>query len=69
VRACVDASDPGPVIRYETDLPGAALSAPTPDHFLPLIYTLAQRRDDDAVAWKVGGFDGGSISMLALQLG
>ena len=69
VREHVDADDPGPVIGYETELPGGELAAPTPDHFLPLLYTLAQRHDDDTVAWKVGGFDGGSISMLALQLG
>ncbi len=69
VRVHIDDDDPGPVIGYETDLPGGELSAPTPDHFLPLLYALAQRHDDDSVAWKVGGFDGGSISMLALQLG
>jgi 4,5-DOPA dioxygenase extradiol len=69
VRELVDANDPGPVVRYETDLPDGELSAPTPDHFLPFLYTLAQRREDDAVAWKAGGFDGGSVSMLALRVG
>jgi 4,5-DOPA dioxygenase extradiol len=69
IRRHVDANDHGPIVRYETDLPGSELSAPTPDHFLPLLSTLAQRHDDDAVGWKVGGFDGGSISMLALRLG
>ena len=69
IRTLVDANDHGPIVRYERDLPDRELSAPTPDHFLPLIYTLAQRHDDDTVAWKVEGFDGGSVSMLALQLG
>jgi 4,5-DOPA dioxygenase extradiol len=68
VRSLVDAHDHGPIVRYERDLPDGALAAPTPDHFLPLIYTLAQREGDDTVGWKVGGFDGGSVSMLALQL-
>lgn len=69
VRALVDANDVAPVVHYETELPDGELSAPTPEHYLPLLYTLAQRHDDDEVAWKVGGFDGGSVSMLALRLG
>jgi 4,5-DOPA dioxygenase extradiol len=47
----------------------ALLSAPTPDHYLPLVYVLAQHGDGDAVSFPVEGFDGGSISMLAVQIG
>src|SRR5437588_13097921 len=35
----------------------------TPDHYLPLVYVLAQHREGDAVSFPVEGFDGGSISM------
>jgi 4,5-DOPA dioxygenase extradiol len=45
------------------------LSAPTPDHFLPLLYVLGARRAGDRVAFPVEGFDGGSISMLAVEIG
>jgi len=41
---------------------------PTPDHYLPLLYVLAQYRDGDAVNFPVQGSDGGSISMLAVQI-
>ena len=42
----------------------ALLSAPTPDHYLPLIYVLGLQRDDQ-VTFPVEGFDGGSVSMTA----
>lgn len=47
----------------------ALLSAPTPDHYLPLIYVLGLRRPNEPVSFPVEGFDGGSISMLTVQLG
>jgi 4,5-DOPA dioxygenase extradiol len=57
------------VANYEQQGKDAVLSAPTPEHFLPLLYVLAQRRENDAVSFPVQGFDGGSISMLAVCLG
>ena len=45
------------------------LSIPTPDHYLPLLYVLATKQQGDSVAFPVEGVDGGSISMLAVQLG
>jgi 4,5-DOPA dioxygenase extradiol len=58
-----------PLVNYEELGRDALLSAPTPDHYLPLIYVLAQRHNDDLVSFPVEGFDGGSISMLTVQLG
>jgi len=58
-----------PLISYETLGRDAMLAAPTPEHYLPLIYVLAQHREGEAVHFPVEGFDGGSISMLAIQLG
>jgi 4,5-DOPA dioxygenase extradiol len=34
-----------------------------------LLYVLGARREGDAIAFPVQGVDGGSISMLALQIG
>ena len=59
----------GPLIAYETLGRDAMLAAPTPDHYLPLIYVLAQYRQGEAVHFPVEGFDGGSISMLSVQFG
>ena len=58
-----------PLINYEAMGRDALLSAPTPDHYLPLVYVLALRRESDAVSFPVEGFDGGSISMLTVQIG
>lgn len=58
-----------PLVDYEQLGPDALLAAPTPDHYLPLLYVLAQYRDHDDITFPVAGFDGGSMSMLGLQIG
>lgn len=58
-----------PLVNYETLGRDALLSAPTPDHYLPLLYVLALRREGESVTFPVGGFDGGSISMTSVQIG
>jgi 4,5-DOPA dioxygenase extradiol len=49
--------------------PGAMLSVPTPDHYLPFLYVIGACRGDDEVTFPVEGVDGGSVSMLAVQIG
>jgi 4,5-DOPA dioxygenase extradiol len=58
-----------PLINYETLGRDAALSIPTPDHYLPLLYVLASQQKGESVRFPVAGVDGGSISMLAVQIG
>lgn len=58
-----------PLIDYESLGRDAVLSIPTPDHYLPLLYVLGTKRDDEAVSFPVAGVDGGSVSMLTVQLG
>lgn len=58
-----------PLIDYEQLGRDAMLSAPTPDHYLPLLYVLAQRQATEPVSFPVEGFDGGSISMLSVRVG
>ncbi len=69
VRALVESGDTAPLAAYESLGRDALLSVPTPDHYLPLLYVLGARRAGDAVRFPVEGFDGGSISMLAIRLG
>ncbi|NJD61854.1 MAG: 4,5-DOPA dioxygenase extradiol [Deltaproteobacteria bacterium] len=59
----------GPLIAYETLGRDADLSIPTPDHYLPLLYVIALRREGDPVRFPVEGVDGGSVSMLAVTVG
>ena len=68
-RTAMTNGDFDTLVGYESLGRDAMLSAPTPDHYLPLLYVLAQRQGDEPVTYPVEGFDGGSISMLAVQLG
>ena len=58
-----------PLIDYEKLGQDAMLSIPTPDHYLPLLYVIATRRQGEAITFPVEGIDGGSISMPSVQLG
>jgi 4,5-DOPA dioxygenase extradiol len=49
--------------------PDAHLSVPSPDHFLPLLYILALRREDESYTFPIQGIEGGSLSMLAVRTG
>lgn len=68
-RELLTAGNPAPLIAYEKLGRDAMLSAPTPDHYLPLLYVIGARRENDDVSFPVEGFDGGSISMLTVQIG
>jgi len=68
-RELMAAADHAPLIGYETLGQDALLSAPTPDHYLPLLYVLAQQQAGDDVSFPVDGFDGGSISMTSVRIG
>lgn len=68
-RGLLLAGDHAPLVHYELLGRDALLSAPTPDHYLPLLYVMALRRSGEAVSFPVAGFDGGSISMLTVQIG
>ncbi|HKO85046.1 MAG TPA: hypothetical protein VJ140_10915 [Actinomycetota bacterium] len=57
------------VVAHETLGKDAALAVPTPEHYLPLLYVLAQYRRFEPVTFPVEGFDGGSVSMLGVRIG
>jgi len=68
-RELLLAGEDGPLIEYEKLGRDAILSAPTPDHYLPLLYVIALQREGEPISFPVEGFDGGSISMLTVQIG
>lgn len=68
-RALLTAGEDGPLVAYETLGRDAALAIPTPEHYLPLLYVIALRRDGEQVSFPVEGVDGGSISMLSVRVG
>jgi len=68
-RELMNAGDFTKLINYESMGSDAMQSIPTPDHYLPLLYILALRRENEPISFPVEGVDGGSISMLAVSIG
>jgi 4,5-DOPA dioxygenase extradiol len=69
IRELMAAGDFESIARYEQMGQDAILSAPMPDHFLPLLYALAQAEEGDQISFPVEGFDGGAVSMLCVRVG
>ena len=51
------------------NLPDATLAAPTPDHYLPLLYAAGASDADDSIGFPVEGIDRGSMSMRSIVFG
>ncbi len=58
-----------PLVDYEAMGRDAILSAPTPDHYLPLMYVLGAAHPGERVTYPVEGVDGGAVSMLTVRIG
>jgi 4,5-DOPA dioxygenase extradiol len=69
VRACVASGAHAPLVAYESRGESAALSVPTPEHYLPLLYVLGTQQPGEAVTVPVSGFDLGSLSMTSFVVG
>lgn len=57
------------LINYEALGGDAMLSIPTPEHFLPLLYILGTQHDNEPLSFPIEGIEGGSVSMLTVQVG
>jgi len=68
-RDMLVAGEQAPLVAYDRLGHDAHLAIPTPDHYLPLLYVIATRQQDDRISFPVEGVDGGSVSMLAVRVG
>ena len=57
-----------PLVNY-LDHEGGALSNPTPEHYLPLLYVLGAWDGQEPITIPVDGIEMGSLSMLSVQIG
>lgn len=69
VRARIEAGDHASLVAYEGLGPDARLAIPTPEHYLPLLYTLALRTPEDEVRCFNERCVLGSISMTSVVVG
>ncbi|HEY3486780.1 MAG TPA: 4,5-DOPA dioxygenase extradiol [Gammaproteobacteria bacterium] len=68
-RELLASGEHAPLVDYESLGADALLSVPTSEHYLPLLYVIALQRQGEAATFPVTGIEGGSVSMLALQIG
>ena len=47
----------------------ARLGIPTPEHYLPLLYSIAQQGPDETLSFPVDGIEYGAIGMLTVAIG
>jgi 4,5-DOPA dioxygenase extradiol len=69
IRQALEAGDHDAVIHYECFGEDARWSVPTVEHYLPLLYVIAQQRMDEDISFPVSGIEGGAISMLSVKVG
>lgn len=64
VRDCLLRNDAEQLINYLQWGRDAELSVPTAEHFLPLLYVIGTRQDDETTSIAIDGLEAGAISML-----
>jgi 4,5-DOPA dioxygenase extradiol len=69
IRQLLSSGNDEQIIEYQKLGHDARLAVPTPDHYLPMLYVIGLRSEQDKISFPVEGVDGGSISMLAIQVG
>jgi 4,5-DOPA dioxygenase extradiol len=64
----ISSGDHAPLIKYETLGQAAKLSIPTPEHYLPLLYTLGLKEENESVSFFNDKTLMGSISMTSVKI-
>jgi 4,5-DOPA dioxygenase extradiol len=65
----IQAGDHKPLINYSSLGKEAMLAIPTPEHYLPLMYTLGLKTNKDNVSFFNDKAVGGSLTMTSVKLG
>ncbi|WP_205964772.1 4,5-DOPA dioxygenase extradiol [Paraglaciecola marina] len=68
IREAIVNDQPESVIKYPTFGPEANQSVPHPDHFLPLLYVLGARLEQDSVRFESNYVEYGSLDMTTVVL-
>ncbi len=68
-KELIQAGDHNPLINYTGLGKEAMLAIPTPEHYLPLMYTLGLKTNKDSVSFFNDKAVGGSLTMTSVKLG
>ena len=69
MKALIAVHDHGPLIDWISLGQDAALSIPTDEHYLPLLYVLGAQGEGDQVAFFNDAIELGAISMTGVTIG
>jgi 4,5-DOPA dioxygenase extradiol len=67
-KKLIAANDYKPLVNYQKHSRAFQLSAPTPEHYLPMLYALALRGDNEKLSFFNDAVVGGSFSMTAFKI-
>lgn len=62
-------NDHQPLMAYQNLVQAATLAIPTPEHYLPLLYTLGLKNDKEEVSLFNDKAIGGSLTMTSVRIG
>ena len=68
LKKLISESDVKSLVNYKTYSKALQLSAPTPDHYLPMIYSIALRGKNEKVSYFNDAVVGGSFYMTSLKI-
>ncbi|MEI6288839.1 MAG: 4,5-DOPA dioxygenase extradiol [Chloroflexota bacterium] len=69
VKELILSGDHDPLIQYEKLGQAAQLSINSAEHYIPLLYTLGLKNDDDAISFFADRVTYGSLSMRSVRFG
>jgi len=61
--------DFNPLINFETLGPEAKLAIPTPEHYIPLLYSLGLRKENEPISFFNDKAVAGSLTMTSVKIG
>lgn len=67
-KRLINAHDHDALMRYQSLGSAVQLAVPTPEHYLPLLYALALREQDDAISYFNDSPVAGSLTMTSLKI-
>ncbi len=68
MKSLILSGDHAPLIQYSSMGKEADLAIPTPEHYLPLLYTLGLKGTKDEVSFFNDKAVGGSLTMTSVKL-